>query len=184
MKTIAFVLCTFCVLSWPRVGQSASFQNLNFDGANTNNLVDVSGRGDYDGPTSELLPNWQLTVNGQTEIRTGFNLLPPGAGYDTIISPTFIGAYPVIGAYSFAMRPRYEFEFPRGLIPYSLSQSGELPADTKSIHFLSYGAPLQLAVNGSLVPVAYMQRLSEPAGTGTSRCSTQWETFRPTPARP
>ncbi|PYI87810.1 MAG: hypothetical protein DME26_04930, partial [Verrucomicrobia bacterium] len=76
--------------------------------------------------------------------------------------PTFIGAYPVIGAYSFAMRPRYEFEFPRGLIPYSLSQSGELPADTKSIHFLSYGAPLQLAVNGSLVPVAYAQRLSKP----------------------
>ena len=164
MKTTAFALYAFCVLSWPYSGQSASFQNLNFDNANTNNLVDVSGRGDYAGPTSELLPNWQVTVSGIDATLTGFNLTAPGSGYHTIVSPSYANRSPVIGLYSFVMAPFYDV---RGtFIPYSLAQTGDVPADAKSIRFLSYWAPLQLEVNGSLAPVAYTQRLSEPAWNG------------------
>jgi hypothetical protein len=41
-----------------------------------------------------------------------------------------------------------------------------VPGDAKFIRFVSYWAPLQLEVNGSLAPIAYTQRLSEPAWNG------------------
>ena len=162
MKKCLGLLYATCVLG-SAVCHAASFQNLNFDSANTNNVVPIGIDGRV-GPTSELLPNWQLTVTGTAITPIGFNLTAPGSGYATIISPTYINNYPVVGAYSFAMHPKYDVQ--GTFVPYSLAQTGDLPADTKSIHFLNYGAPVQLGVNGSLVPVAYMQRLSQPGWNG------------------
>ena len=64
------------------------------------------------------------------------------------------------------MLPKYDVQ--GTFVPCSLSQSGDASADAKSIHFLSY-APVELKVNGSFVPVAYMSRLSELAWNPKSR---------------
>jgi hypothetical protein len=164
MRNALIFLCCVGVFRASLIGHAASFQNLNFDSANTNNIFDSSGAGHYAGLMTELMPGWTLVGGTDVAIFVGFNRSQPGSGYATIISPTYVNAYPVIGPYSFAMLPKYDVQ--GTFVPYSLSQSGTMPADAKSIHFLSYGAPVQLGVNGSLVPVAYAQRPSDPAWNG------------------
>lgn len=128
------------------------FQDLNFDSANTNTVVDIGGGGFYYGPNSDLIPGWQLLRGSTLDGPIGFNLSLAGTGYTSVFSPSFVNHAPVIGSYSFGMVPEAHGGT---FLPFSLSQSGDLPPDVKSIHFLSYGAPLELQVNGSLLSLSY-----------------------------
>jgi hypothetical protein len=134
-------------------GEAASFQDLNFDSANTNNIFDSSGVGDYSGLMSELMPGWTLVGGTNTATYVGYNRTQPGSGYATVVSPAYVNAYPVVESYSFGMLPKYDLL--GTFVAFSLSQSGDLPSDAQSIHFLSYGAPLELQVNGTDLSLDY-----------------------------
>jgi len=138
----------------------AAFQDLNFDSANTNNIFDGSGFGDYYGLNADLIPGWQLFEGTVPVGPIGFNLTLPGSGYTTILSPDFGAHAPVVGLYSFAMLPRFDVQGRFDAI--SLAQSGDVPPDARSIHFLSYGAPLQLEISGLLVPLLYTPISPQP----------------------
>ena len=51
-------------------------------------------------------------------------------------------------------------------MPYSLSQTGDVPSDARTIHFFSYGSPVQLEVNNSLSPLVYTSALVQPGWNG------------------
>jgi len=139
---------------------ASPFQNLNFDSANTNNLVGDPPLGQA-GTTADLLPGWQLSAEGLGILpTTGFNYSPLGLGYATLVSPSFVDSYPVVGAYSLAMLPRYTVT--GTFVPFSLSQTGDVPVDTRSIRFLSYGSPVRLTANGSLIDLTYTPVASQP----------------------
>jgi len=139
---------------------ASPFQNLNFDSANTNNLVGDPPRSQA-GTTADLLPGWQLRDENSVLLSgTGFDYYPPGRGYTTLISPSFDDSYPVVGAYSFAMAPYQDVQ--GAFEPYTLSQTGDLAADILSIRFLSYGTPVSLTANGSIIDLIYTPIVGEP----------------------
>jgi len=140
---------------------ASPFQNLNFDSANTNNLVGDPPLGQA-GTTADLLPGWQLSAENSGILSgIGFNYNSTGlGGYATLISPSFAGSYPVVGSYSFAMVP---FQNVQGaFVPQTLSQTGDLAADVRSIRFLSYGTPVSLTANGSLIDLNYSPIAGQP----------------------
>jgi len=47
-------------------------------------------------------------------------------------------------------------------VPFSLSQTGDLGADVRSIRFLSYGTPVTLTANGSLIDLTYTPFAIQP----------------------
>jgi hypothetical protein len=129
--------------------ESAPFQNLGFDTYDTN---------------SSLLPGWHINnpifnVPPNTSQGTfiGVNQVTIGLNYHTLydgnIVPGVGYAFPAFGKYSLAFVPGIDGN---GVYtPYSLSQTGDIPADAMSIHFLDFGAPFELRINGSLVPLIY-----------------------------
>jgi hypothetical protein len=40
-------------------------------------------------------------------------------------------------------------------IQYTLTQTGDVPPDTRFIQFVNFGSPFELRVNGGLVPLVY-----------------------------
>lgn len=133
---------------------AASFQNLGFDEAVTNNSIPTDPRerpiyGDGLGPPEEMMPGWRIFSGTNSVKWIGLNQTPLGYDYATLVNATppqgFV--WPVEGLYSFDLVP--------GSFPITLLQSGEIPAGSKSIQFLSYGSPVQLEVSGSLVPLFY-----------------------------
>ncbi len=162
MRNSFFALSCFTTLLALSSGEAAVFQNLNFENANTNTITDL-GFGAHYGPIADLMPGWTLLRGSNTVTLVGFNNVPPGAGYATIFSPTFDA--PVIGRYSFAMVPLYDV---RGtlFIPFTLSQSGDLPAEVKQIRFLSLGGPVELDVNDSPISLTYTPVPVQPGWNG------------------
>ncbi len=152
-------LCLLCVACGILAAAAQPFQNLGFDGANTNNVMGGGGDGAYVGPTSELLPGWQ----GNIPSSMGLNLFPIGnTSYATLVTsnrvaPPFYNdrgvlVYPITGLYHLQLGiwgPATNFQ------PYFISQTGAVPADANSIQFFAYGSQFELQVNGSLVPLVY-----------------------------
>lgn len=85
---------------------------------------------------------------------TCFNLYPVGFPYATIADANNPVADPVVGQYSLVLAPGYNLST-LTFRPWELVQAGDVPADAQSIHFISFGAPFELRVNGSLVPLVY-----------------------------
>ena len=158
--------------------QAAPFQNLDFDSANTGSLIPVPGVVSYNPPyqnvgygtPADLIPGWQVllgtspypdlywlnlnSVGGAlVSIYDGNNFL-----YDPRVH------VPVQGTFSFALWPG------SGIPPLSLVQTGDLPADARSIHFTSFGAGVQLFVNDSLVPLTYIY--GPPTISGNTRLAS------------
>ncbi|MEO8426221.1 MAG: hypothetical protein ABI651_03830, partial [Verrucomicrobiota bacterium] len=99
------------------------------------------------GPIGELLPGWQLSSGTNAFAPNdliGFNLSLPGAGYATL--------YFSNGNFSLGLRPGIDFSTLEP-VPYSLFQSGNVPADARTIRFFNFGLPLELRVNGTVVPL-------------------------------
>lgn len=148
MKQSTLVLLVL-VLIWN--ASAAPFQNLGFDNANTNN---VSQFGPY-GPANEMLPSWQLFLGANSEPFVGLNVVAAGPGYSTLESPINPMGFPVDGLYSLALIPLYLGPDPSLFRPYTLIQNGDVPPGSLSVRFVNYGVPVDLYVNGSLVPLLY-----------------------------
>jgi hypothetical protein len=173
MKTILFSLI---LLTQPIAAISASFQNLGFDSANTNNLsCFATGSPPYvdcRGLANELLPAWQLSYGNNPFTFINVNLVATGLGgvaslYDA--RQTFL---PTFGMYSLGLYPGPDI-FTHVYTPQSLIQVGDVPADALSIHFINYGSPFELRANNIMVPLIYQygpptqfpdQRLAQVAG--------------------
>jgi hypothetical protein len=129
--------------------ESAPFQNLGFDSYDTN---------------SSLLPGWHINnpifnVPPNTSQGTfiGVNQVTLGLNYHTLydgnILPGVGYAFPAFGKYSLGFWPGIDGS---GVYtPYSLSQTGDVPPDAMSIHFIDFGGPFELRINGSVVPLIY-----------------------------
>jgi len=147
---------------------SAPFQNLGFDNANTNNLIVHPEVVLYNPPyvnvgsgaITDLLPGWQL-YHGSMPYADLFwlNLNPIGGG--ALVSIYDVNNYfynpqvhiPVEQNYSFAIEPS---DAPGGgSLALSLVQTGDVPADAQTIRFTSFGREVQLYLNGTSVPVSY-----------------------------
>ena len=130
--------------------ESAPFQNLGFDSYDTN---------------SALLPGWHIDsrlLNGRLNTSEGtfigLNQVTIGLNYHTLYDGSIL---PGVG-FSFPVSGKYSLGFWAGgdgsgnYVPYSLSQTGDVPADAKSIHFIDFGGPFELRINGSVVPLLYI----------------------------
>jgi hypothetical protein len=158
MKTLRFVLCLWLTTLAP--GGAAVFQNLDFESANTNNVVSEVGLGSV-GLTAELLPSWKFEY-GTFFVGNGFglNLFAASVGYRTIASRNggndffHTSVFPIQGNYALFLST--EFVSPGSpYMPQSIVQSGTIPEDAGQIQFLSFGFPMELKVNGNVVPLTY-----------------------------
>jgi len=131
-------------------GGASPFRNLGFDEANINHVFDLNGDNTYFcGPIGELLPGWQLSSGTNAFAPNdliGFNLSLPGPGYATLYSTN--------GNFSLGLWPGVDFST-LAAVPYSLIQSGNVPADARTIRFFNFGMPLELRINGAVVPLFY-----------------------------
>src|SRR5204863_5956760 len=128
------------------------FRNLSFDEANTNHIFDVSGSGvAFYGPADEMLPGWRLqNLEGQPTF-VGDDAITLGLNFATLYDAK---------VYQDSRLPFYEEgRFSLGLWPdpsdaFSLSQSGDIPARAKSIHFVTFGGQLELRINNTPVEIS------------------------------
>ncbi len=146
----------------PFVGAvAAPFQNLGFDEANTNNVIDL-GDGAFFGFTTELLPGWTLLSGGGTEPVIGLNAFGTGHGYATIASTNgqssfnilIIDGYPMSGPYHLHLSPSIDRDTGEFLL-YSLMQTGDVPLDAVSLRFVNYGNPFAVYLNGNEIALTY-----------------------------
>src|SRR5262249_7607506 len=104
------------------------------------------------------LPGWQLFTGPNSQGLIGLNLFPLGIPYATIVSAGAAGATgsPVDGLFSLAFAPNVSFSGgARTFIPAFIEQTGDIPFGAQCIRFTSYGSPVELRINGSVVPLAY-----------------------------
>lgn len=143
------------------------FQNLGFDQAVLNITVPVYYSSPESpvgwGPISDLLPGWGLTLDGQPVQWIAYDVNPLGAYFQDLVDEHFADYNRVI-YYPYPMPLDSEFSFnlfppkPAPDLPwlqYDLSQSGEIPADAKSIRFFNYGQPFELRLNGTPIALSY-----------------------------
>ena len=121
------------------------FRNLGFD---ERTPFDLNGDNTYFfGPISELLPGWQLSSGTNAFAPNDlirFNLsLPAGRLCDTLFHQRefLVGPWPGVDFSTLAP------------VPFSLIQSGNVPADARTIRFFNFGLPLERLVNGTVVPL-------------------------------
>jgi hypothetical protein len=161
MKTAAILLiyssCAYGLVGGP-------FRDLGFDDANTNKLVNTGGPvGLGSGTTGDLLPGWQLALGaGPYSDSLWVNLAAIDLGLASLYNRDNIGFgaqghFPASGIYSFAMVPSYGMNGGGPYTPFSLSQTGDVPANAQMLHFTIYGSPFEVRVNNTLLPVIYTQ---------------------------
>jgi hypothetical protein len=149
---------------------AAPFQNLGFDNGRLNITERVpppSGIG-Y-GPSEDLLSGWRL-LRGARELATvGYDILPPGFGFVTLVDTSFrtatqaTTALPVDVRFSLALFPAGpEGGLLEPYTPYQLVQTGDVPPDAQSIRFFNYGGPFEVRVNGLPISLIYDHQ-SNPA---------------------
>ena len=149
-------------LSLPVIkAQAAAFQNLDFDSANTSNLIPRVPPGNPpfqnvgSGSPADLIPGWLVLLGTDPYSNLYWlNLNSVGGALVSIYDRNnflYVPSVhvPVQGAFSFALWPSSVGP------PLSLIQVGDVPAGAQSIHFTSFGAGVQLFVNESLVPLIY-----------------------------
>src|SRR5688572_20658946 len=129
-------------------GRFASFVNLDFDSADTNGLT-------LFGPVSRLLPGWTFERGGNREDLIGLDAIGPTIGFASIYSFAIRQrgfTIPVEGRFSLGMFPA---PHPSGgaFLQYSLSQTGDIPADANTIRFTGFGSQLELRINDTVVPL-------------------------------
>jgi hypothetical protein len=94
-----------------------------------------------------MLPAWQLSLGTNLETQVGYDVDPSGGGISTLYDANNRSGFPTFSQYFLALYPSPEL--------YHLTQSGDVPTDARSIHFIVYSSAIELRINGSLVPVTY-----------------------------
>jgi hypothetical protein len=143
MKKLCFV---GCILAAAQVLDAAPFQNLGFDDANTNNLVN----GIWGAP-EDLLTGWTISPSQKA---IGVNAITIGSGYVSLWSGNGIGSIPPAEG-----RFLLDFDGPPGFAEqWTLSQTADIPIEARAIHFISSDAHVSLTLNGADVPLVYVPR--------------------------
>jgi hypothetical protein len=130
--------------------RAASFQNLGFDAGNTNTPLLVETDKWYWGQPEEFLPGWQITAIGtQAAGLVGVDAQPPGFGFVTLYDGRLLSSV--------------EGKFALGLLPshggsYTISQRGDIPFGAQAIRFTGFDAHVELAIDGTPVPLVYVPR--------------------------
>jgi hypothetical protein len=156
------------------LARSAPFQNLDFEMARIESLTPVPGFGfEYQGPTEDLLPGWQLFFGTEPRATLGFNL--SGDAFDDqrvkLVSenpdPNGRRGNPLEGKYSLFFWP--------GLDPqFVLTQTGEIPPDAKSLEFTYRQLPFAFSINGlTLSPVRFGAPFGETVAMDVSQFAGQ-----------
>ena len=159
MKKSLALICLSIALQQVR---GAPFQNLDFDAGQTNITISIPpDEGDGYGPVADLLSGWRL-LQGTNEVSLiGLNLNPIGLGVSSIYNADSQGFdAPVFGNYSLGLYPGYNLLFEYR--PFTLVQQGDLGPEIRSIRFFNYGGPVELRLNGTLIPLDYAY---QPGGT-------------------
>ena len=152
MKAILITVCIFGIALRLR---PASFLNLNFEEANTNNAVSIGLNFGARGTTDDLIPNWSLFNHQSRVVQMGLNAFPSGGDALTIASRN--GGNQFFNAGVFPLEGNFALFLPSSSPPGALwiSQTGTIPTDAHDIAFLSFGYPMELRINGNLLPLTY-----------------------------
>jgi len=154
------VLGSLFVLCLAVQSHTAPFQNLGFDEAITNRLSPADPPfHDGLGSSIDLLAGWQLYLGTQPVSVVGMNWKFPGFGYSSLYNRDV----PAFDRYSLGLVPGQDTGTDFIETPFSLVQTGDIPADAASIHFLSYNQRPELRLNNSLLPVTYNYFAPGPA---------------------
>ncbi len=115
---------------------AAAFSNLDFELANTNNVVPQEFSQNFPyfsgfGTVGDLLPRWSLSFGSQPVSLINLNVQPPGANYIGIVSQEaakdFTKFFP--GGFS----GNYGLFVDVLTTPYSLKQRGDVPLDAQRL---------------------------------------------------
>ena len=138
---VAVAMISFDVMAAP-------FQNLGFDSPNLVGLPLPPNNGTL---SQFITPGW--TTAPQTG--AGWNLSQSFGNGASILDVNFRDTHfglnapaPVVGGFALGVWPTTD-----GVRPFTLSQSGSVPADAKSLQFLYQGDNLKVYVGGSLEPL-------------------------------
>ncbi|MEO8426551.1 MAG: hypothetical protein ABI651_05490 [Verrucomicrobiota bacterium] len=154
-----FVLC-LAIQSY-----AAPFQNLGFDEAITNRLSPADPPfHDGLGTSIDLLPGWQLFLGTNPVSAVGMNWKVPGFGFASLYNQAYNQDVPrwFEGLY-LGLLPGQDTGSNVIEAPFSLVQTGDIPADAASIHFLSYNQRPELKLNNAVLPVTYNYFAPGPA---------------------
>jgi hypothetical protein len=155
------------------LARSAPFQNLDFEMARTNSLtLSPLSTVDYEGPTADLLPGWQLFFGTQPRVTLGFNL---GADPFAEQRVSLVSSDAPFGSPGEPLKGKYGLFFWPGHDPqFSLTQTGEIPADAKSLEFTYRQLPFTFSINGlTLSPVRFGASFGERVAMDVSQFAGQ-----------
>jgi len=147
------------------LARSDPFQNLNFESARTNSLMqspDVSF--DHYGPAPDLAAGWQIFHGQQLVGTVGFNLsgwgsLSPSISVVSSKPPYPFGEplNPVEGKYSLSFEVWTSEQ-------YTLAQRGDIPSDARFLAFTIRQLPFAVSVNGLNLSPPIQNGGDPPAG--------------------
>jgi hypothetical protein len=126
---------------------AATFRNLDFEEAQTNNIHFIDQTSGI-GSTLDLLPGWQLYGGSTLQTNLYFNGNPIGSGFASLIdsrrNEQFVeGSYAMLFAATFG-----------NTAPFSLVQRGDIPADATLLVLRYQEYPFSLTLNGIEIPAA------------------------------
>ncbi|MCI0532226.1 MAG: hypothetical protein L0Y74_09820 [candidate division Zixibacteria bacterium] len=140
---------------------SAPFQNLDFESARTNSLtLSPLSTFDYEGPTADLLPGWQLFFDSEPITSVGFNFsadpfLERRVSMISSEGPNSLLGNPIEGKYSPVFWPGE---------PFSLVQIGEIPLEAQRLEFTYRELPFAVSINGLNLSPAAQNIANSPYG--------------------
>lgn len=136
------------IISIESLTHAAMFQNLDFEQANTNNVVSNGPGLGGGGLASELLPHWSLLNGGVTGL--GLDAFPLDG--DVFTLATRNGGNQFFSTSVFPIQGNYAMFISAAIC---MEQTGTIPLNAGQIQFLTFGYPTELRVNGNILPLTY-----------------------------
>ncbi len=138
--------CLCLTLALAITARSAPFQNLDFESAKIDSLKDSAIYvAAFDGPTTDLLPGWQVFHESQPATRLGFNV----GDFDNPIYASLLSSVgPGVNEQQLAIQGNYTLRFKVDLDEYSVVQRGNIPSDAQFLEFTFRQMPFAVSING------------------------------------
>ena len=132
------------------------FRNLGFDEVNTERATEVSPGDDFglEGPIEDILPGWSFEAFGRVSNtfgvrRSTIDLEIVPSVYDTSGFADGTTGFPVDGDYGLFLK--YTTDFGAQIV----AQTGDIPGNARSMSFLTYGADLNVYIDGQPLEIRY-----------------------------
>jgi hypothetical protein len=148
-----FILCFF--LNFVFRSESAPFQNLDFEQANTNTTSFPGNSPPFvkgSGPVADLLPGWQIYHGTNQSTVIGYVYIQLAPGYGTLITRDTAQFY--LSSTGGAIDGDFAPLFIPDDQPFYLLQRGDIPVDAQFLTFNDLGTRFSLGINGILFPNA------------------------------